>query len=68
MKKLLALSALAFTLLQGCVASMVMNSQDRDHYGQYQVEMAKINMEREKSGMKPEPVQTFEEWKTGGKK
>jgi len=31
-------------------------------YNQYKIEMEKINLEREKAGLKPKPVMTFEEW------
>jgi len=34
-----------------------------DSYSRYQTEMARTNMEREKAGLKPQPIQTFAEWK-----
>ena len=34
-----------------------------DSYSRYKTEMEKTNMEREKAGLKPQPVQSFAEWK-----
>jgi hypothetical protein len=34
-----------------------------DSYSRYKTEMAKTNMEREKAKLKPQPIQTFAEWK-----
>jgi hypothetical protein len=48
-------------LLQGCVAAMVMNSQDRQHYSEYVTETQKINLQREMAKLTPERVMTFQE-------
>ena len=34
-----------------------------DSYSRYKTEMEKTNTEREKAGLKPQPIQTFAEWK-----
>ena len=49
-------------LLQGCVADMVMKSQDREHYSTYVQETQRLNLEREKVGLAPQKIMTFEEW------
>lgn len=38
-----------------------------DSYTRYKVETDKTNLEREKAGMKPLPVQSFAEWKVAVK-
>lgn len=67
MKKLLVSSLLASLFLQqGCISRMIdatHASDDRANYSDYQLKMAAINLEREKAGLKPEPVQTFKQWK-----
>lgn len=37
-------------------------SKDLASYARYRVDMEKINLEREKSGLKPRPLMTQEEW------
>lgn len=32
-------------------------------YNTYKMEMEKMNLDREKAGLKPQPIQTFAEWK-----
>jgi hypothetical protein len=49
-------------LLQGCVADIVMKSQDRQHYSDYVTETQRLNLEREKAGLAPTKILTFEEW------
>ena len=34
-----------------------------DSYSRYKTEMERTNMEREKAKLKPQPIQTFAEWK-----
>lgn len=63
--QLLALAALALPL-SGCIPSMVMKSQDRQHWSDYKLEMERVNMEREKAGLPPKPVENFDQWR--GKK
>jgi hypothetical protein len=53
------------TLLQGCVADMVMKSQDREHYSDYVKETGRLNLEREKAGLAPQKIMTFDEWRGG---
>jgi len=60
-----ALVALIAPLLHGCVSDIVMKSQDRQHYSEYLTETQRINLEREKAGLAPEKMLTFEEWRGG---
>lgn len=46
-----------------CIASRVMESQDREAYSRYRTEADKLNFEREKSGLPPQQIMTFDEWK-----
>jgi hypothetical protein len=62
----LTVIVLAATLLQGCVAQIVMKSQDRQHYSEYVTETQRINLEREKANLQPQKIMTFDEWR--GKK
>ncbi|MCX8157591.1 MAG: hypothetical protein N3J91_14285 [Verrucomicrobiae bacterium] len=47
----------------GCVVDRIMDSEDRKHYLDYRTEAERINMEREKNGLPPRPILTYEEWK-----
>jgi len=38
-----------------------------DSYSRYRTEMEKTNMEREKAGLKPQPIQSFAEWKVASR-
>ena len=49
-------------LLAGCVPQMVMQGLDRGNYREYQLEMEKLNFEREKAGLQPKPIPTYNEW------
>lgn len=60
--KLAAIMLLAVTL-QGCVPELVMNSMDHQHYSDYVTSTEQINFEREKAGLQPTPIMTFDEWK-----
>jgi len=59
----LTLTVLVATLLQGCVAKIVMNSQDRQHYSEYLTETQRLNLEREKANLTPQKIMTFDEWR-----
>lgn len=61
--KILLLSITAAVLCSGCVAQMVMNSQDRQHYSDYVHSTDELNTDREKSQLAPVHVMTFEEWR-----
>ena len=34
-----------------------------DSYSRYKTEMERTNLERERAGLKPRPIQSFSEWK-----
>jgi hypothetical protein len=46
-----------------CIAGRIMESQDREAYSRYRTEADRLNFEREKTGLAPQHVMTFEEWK-----
>lgn len=64
-KTMLTSVLLAAPLLQGCIAQRIMDSEDRKHYLEYRQEAERINLEREKAGLKPQKVMSLDEWKTG---
>lgn len=66
-KLLLCSLGISITVLTGCVAQMVTDSQDRHHYSEYVERTNQLNTEREKNGLAPVHVMTFDEW-SGNKK
>lgn len=38
-------------------------AKNMEAYNAYKTEMEKSNLDRQKAGLKPQPIQTFEEWK-----
>jgi hypothetical protein len=50
-------------VMQGCIAKMVMNSQDHQHYSDYVSETQRLNFEREKANLPPQRIMTFNEWR-----
>jgi hypothetical protein len=63
-----AVAAAAFILIacpiwQGCIASRIMDSEDRKHYSEYLNETQRINLEREKAGLPASKPLTLDEWK-----
>lgn len=52
-------------LWSGCVAEMVRDSDERNHYAEYRMQADRLNFDREKAGLPPQPVQSFEDWKAG---
>jgi hypothetical protein len=60
--KIAAIILLAVTL-QGCVPQLVMNSMDHEHYSDYVTKTEQINYERQKSGLQPVQIMTFQQWK-----
>lgn len=77
---LIALLLSAVPVLQGCTAALVGagvgagigaakygSAKQKEAYGKYRTDMEKLNLEREKSGLKPNPILTYEEWSTGKK-
>lgn len=64
-KNTLPLLVMLAALLEGCVADIVMKSQDRQHYSEYVTETQRLNLEREKAKLTPVKVMTFEEWRGG---
>jgi hypothetical protein len=63
MKPLLTVLLLIGILSTGCVPKMIMNSMDHDKYSEYVQNTNHLNLEREKAGLKPIPVMTFNEWR-----
>lgn len=77
MKKLL-LILFTLPFLQGCAVALVgagvgavksanakkKNAQvlEQEKYGQYRIEMEKLNFEREKAGLQTKDILTFEQW------
>jgi hypothetical protein len=41
------------------------NTHQKEAYEKYKLRKEKMNLEREKNGLAPRPVVTFEEWKQG---
>ena len=80
-KKLLAIilliaSLATASLLQGCLVASIGagigaarygGAKQRDAYANYRIEMEKLNLEREKSGLEIQPIMTYEEWAEGTK-
>lgn len=58
--------AVSCPLFQGCVAQIIMDSEDKKHYSEYRMEAERINLEREKAALTPQKIQSFNEW--SGKK
>jgi hypothetical protein len=58
----MAIGLLAVTL-QGCVPMIVMNSMDHQHYSDYVTQTNQLNFQRQKAGLQPVPVMTFDQWK-----
>jgi hypothetical protein len=59
----IATTILLAMTLQGCVPAMVMKSMDHEHYSDYVTKTEQINFEREKAGLQPTPIMTFDQWK-----
>jgi len=47
---------------QGTAKLMEAKSKYLERYNTYKIDMEKINLEREKAGLKPQPIQNFEDW------
>ena len=62
MKKLLLAFLIATPLLQGCVINRLITQDDRINYSQYVETTNKLNLDREKAGLQPIHVMTFDEW------
>ena len=62
-------------LLQGCViaalgagvgaAAMYGNAVQRDAYVRYRTDMERLNFDRERAGMLPTSIMTYEQWDNG---
>lgn len=63
LKSALAAVGLIASVLQGCIAQRIMDSEDRKHYSEYRMQAERLNMEREKAGLQPQVIQTFDEWR-----
>ena len=77
---LIALLISTSPFLQGCTVALVGagvgagigaakygSAKQKEAYGKYRTDMEKVNLDREKAGLKPTPILTYEEW-SGGKK
>ena len=73
---LLASSLATATLFQGCVVAAVGagigaakygSAKQKEAYAKYRTDMEKLNLEREKSGLQPTTIMTYEEWAKGKK-
>lgn len=75
MKKLIALVVLSVFLLSGCGVALLTaasayavssigkkNTEQKEAYDKYKLEMEKLNIERQKAKMEPLPIKTFDEW------
>ncbi|MSU62637.1 MAG: hypothetical protein EXS31_09600 [Pedosphaera sp.] len=72
----LAASLVTASLLQGCVVAAVGagigaakygSAKQKDAYAKYRTDMEKLNFEREKAGLQPTAIMTYEEWAKGKK-
>jgi hypothetical protein len=45
------------------VTDRIVEHRDRNAYLHYRQEAEKLNLEREKTGLAPQPIMTIEEWK-----
>jgi hypothetical protein len=41
------------------------NTQQKEAYEKYKLKKEQMNQEREKNGLAPSPIVTFEQWKQG---
>lgn len=62
-RQVFLLSSILPCLAAGCIASRVMDSQDRKAYSDYRIKAEENNTQRQKAGLAPTPVPTFEEWR-----
>lgn len=62
-KSALATVVLVAPLLQGCIAQRIMDSEDRKNYSEYRMQAERLNTEREKAGLAPQKILTFDEWR-----
>ncbi len=51
----------------GIGAAKYGSAKQKEAYGKYRTDMEKLNLEREKAGLKPNPILTYEEWSEGKK-
>jgi hypothetical protein len=72
----LAVLVAACVPLQGCVVAAIgagiaavsySTSQKQKAYGEYRSDTEKLNFEREKAGLSPNPVLTYKEWSKGNR-
>ena len=71
---LLVAALLMVPLFQGCWVAAIgagvgavkySSAKQKEAYGKYRTDMEKLNFEREKSGLEPRPIMTYEEWAEG---
>jgi len=49
-------------MLQSCMGYTYIDKERRDIYMTYRMESERINLEREKAGLKPHHIMSYEEW------
>lgn len=75
-KKIITLASLivSVSLLQGCLVAAVGagvgaakygSAKQKEAYSDYRTEAEKTNLEREKAGLEPNKVMTYQEWRKG---
>ena len=66
MRKILALLVMCFCL-NGCMtaltAAALVHQKRKAAYQEYKTNAIQINRDREKAGLEPNPIPTFNEWK-----
>lgn len=72
---LLLVGCLVVACMQhGCIVAAVgagigavkySSAKQKEAYATYRTEMEKINLEREKAGLQPQEIMTYEEWAKG---
>ena len=46
----------------GTAKKIAAQTKEKESYGAYRIEMEKLNLEREKAGLEPRPMMSYEEW------
>lgn len=55
----------------GCVlvpVGRIMETQEKEAYARYRIQAERLNLEREKAGLRPQEIMPYETWTTGKKK
>jgi len=54
-------------LFQGCIVDRIMTAQEKESYARYRSEAERTSLEREKNGLPPQQIMSYEEWSKGRK-